>query len=188
MWTPVTIAAPGTEPISVATAKAQTRIGGTDEDALVALYIAAARDHVERYCGVRFAARTNVTLMCESFADFEQLPEAPVASVSSITYVDTDGATQILSTAVYEVRNEGLDCSIVLKYGQSWPAIRAGSRISVVCTIGSATVPGAVTAALLLMFGHLYANREAVAVAQSVAAIELPMGVTELLVNFRRFT
>lgn len=186
MWYPVTIAAPATEPISVANAKAHARIDGNDEDTLIPFYIAAARDHVELYCGVRFAARNGVVLQCESFDDFERLPEGPVSTVSGITYVDTEGATQTLSTDVYEVRNTGLDASIVLKYNQTWPSIQPGSLISVTANIGSATVPGAVTAALLLMFGHLYANREAVSLGAGVVAVELPMAVSDLLSNHRR--
>lgn len=187
MWNPVTVAAPATEPVSVANAKAHARIDGTDEDTLIPFYIAAARDHVELYCGVRFAERTGVALKCESFDDFAILPEAPVTAVTAITYIDTEGATQTLSTDVYEVRNQGLDCSIVLKYNQVWPSIQAGSRITVTVTIGSATVPGAVTAALLLMFGHLYANREAVSVGAGVVAVEMPMAVADLLSNHRRY-
>jgi uncharacterized phiE125 gp8 family phage protein len=187
MWSQVTIAAPATEPIEAATAKAHARIDGTDEDALVALYIAAARDHVERYCGVRLAARTGVALLADSFYDFDLLPEAPVSAISGITYIDTDGATQTLSTDVYAVRNEGLDCSIVLKYNQTWPPIQFGSRITVTVNIGSATVPSAVTAALLLMFGHLYANRESVSVGAGIVATEMPMAVADLLVNHRRY-
>ena len=187
MWNPVTVAAPATEPVSVANAKAHARIDGTDEDTLIPFYIAAARDHVELYCGVRFAERTGVALKAESFDDFAILPEAPVTAVTGITYIDTEGATQTLSTDVYEVRNQGLDCSIVLKYNQVWPSIQAGSRITVTATIGSATVPGSVTAALLLMFAHLYANREAVSVGAGVVAVQMPMAVADLLSNYRRY-
>jgi uncharacterized phiE125 gp8 family phage protein len=187
MWSPASVSAPATEPISAVNAKAHARIDGTDEDTLVALYIAAARDHVERYCGVRFAERTAVAIKCGSWADFIQLPEAPVASVSGITYIDTEGATQTLSTDVYEVRADGLDCSIVLKYNQVWPSIQLGSRITVTATIGSATVPGAVTAAMLMLFGHLFANRESVSVGAGIVAVEMPMAVADLLANYRRF-
>lgn len=187
MWSPVTIAAPATEPISVANAKAHARIDGTDEDTLIPVYIAAARDHVELYCGVRFAQRTGVALKCDSFDDLARLPEAPVTAVSGITYIDTDGATQTLSTDVYELRDNGIEASVVLKYNQVWPAIQAGSRITVTATIGSATVPGAVTSALLLLFGHLYANREAVSVGAGIVATEVPMAVTDLLSNYRRY-
>lgn len=183
MWSPVTIAAPVTEPISVVNAKAHARIDGADEDTLIALYIAAARDHVELYCGVRFAERTGVALKCDSFDDLARLPEAPVSAVSGISYIDTEGVTQTLSTDVYEFRNDGLEASVVLKYNQVWPAIQSGSRITVTATVGSATVPGAVTSALLLMFGHLYANREAAGDPIS----ELPLSVSDLLSNYRRF-
>lgn len=184
MWSAVNIPDPTSEPITVSTAKAHAHIDGSDEDALVSLYIAAARSHAEEYCGVRFALRANVVLLCDSFADFARLPEAPVSAVSSITYIDTNGALQTLSSAVYEVRKEGLDCSIVLKSGQSWPSIQDGSRISVTATIGYAAPPSGVIAAMLMLFAHLHKNRAA---ASETPAMEVPIAITDLLVNHRRY-
>lgn len=47
-------------------------------------------------------------------------------------------------------------------------------------------VNGRIRAGILLMIGHLYANAEAVIVDQGVQALELPLGVTNLLFNDRR--
>ncbi|OZI23614.1 hypothetical protein CAL26_09235 [Bordetella genomosp. 9] len=46
-------------------------------------------------------------------------------------------------------------------------------------------VTGAVKAAILLILGHLYRNREDVLAEQSATAIELPMGSRALLQPFR---
>ncbi len=110
---------------------------------------AAARSHVEAYCGTRLASQT-VSIKCDGFSDFVRLSESPVQSVSSVSYVDASGATQTLSADVYELRSDGLEAAIVLKYGQAWPSIRQGSRITVTVVVGYAAVPPAIVHAMLL--------------------------------------
>lgn len=184
MWYAATVAAPGTEPVTLAAAKAQFRGESTDEDTLVQSWIAAARAHLENRCGVRFASRTGVELKCDSFADFSTLPEAPVTAVASITYVDTEGATQTLAGTVYEARLEGIEPHIVLKYNQTWPAIQSGSRITVTATIGYATVPEEIVHAMNLIIAHWDMNREA---ASETSVQQIPLGVDALIENHRRF-
>lgn len=185
MWYPATVAAPTTEPVTLAQAKAQCRIEGadTDSDLVLNQLIAAARAHVEAYCGVRFAARDNVALLCDGFEELARLPEAPVASVASISYVDTDGASQTLASSVYELRADGIEAAIVLKYNQTWPAIRPGSRITVTGTIGAAPT-ASVFHAMVMLIAHWFENREAVNIGDSVTPMS--MAVEALLSNHRR--
>jgi uncharacterized phiE125 gp8 family phage protein len=182
MWYPhaVTIA-PVSEPITLALAKAQCRVEGADEDDLIGGYVAAARSHVEAYCNSALVSRT-VTVKCDAFCDFERFPLGPLASVSSVAYIDTDGAIQTLDAAVYEVRNDGLDAAIVLKYDQSWPSIRNGSRITVTGVLGYADIPDDIIHAILLLVAHWYQNREAV----GEEIVIVPMGVDALLCNHRK--
>jgi len=180
MWYPATVAAPGTEPVTPAQAKAQCRILSSDTsfDTEITRLITAARSFVEAYCGVRFAQRTGIALKCDSFADFARLPEAPVSAVA-VTYVDTDGATQTLATTVYELRGDELETAVVLKYGQAWPAIQAGSRITATATLGYATAPEPVAHAMLLHIADSFAQREN-------AKVEEWSALDVLLFNFRR--
>lgn len=186
MWYPATITVPAaTEPVSIAEARLQCSIE-TDEtefDDLLNRLIAAARGHVESYCATRFASQT-VAVKCDAFADMARLAEAPVNSVTSIVYVDTAGADQTLLTDVYELRSDGLEASIVLKYGQAWPSIRPGSRITLTAVVGTASVPAAVKHAMLMLLAHWTKTREAVVTGE--AAIETPIGVADLLCNHRR--
>ncbi len=182
MWYPhaVTIA-PANEPVTLALAKAQCRVEDTNEDDLIGGYVAAARAHVEAYCNTPLVSRT-ITVKCDSFCDFATFPLGPMASVSSVAYVDTDGATQTLAGTVYELRNDGLDVSLVLKYDQSWPAIQSGSRITVTGVAGYAAIPDDVSHAILLLIAHWYQNREAV----GDGVVILPMGIDALLCNHRK--
>jgi uncharacterized phiE125 gp8 family phage protein len=184
MWYPATItSAPASEPVTLDQVKAQSRIETTDEDTYLAGLIAAARAHVESVCGIAVITQTRAA-KCDAFADLETLPFAPVASVSSVTYVDIAGATQTLSASVYEARADGLSASIVLKSGQAWPTIQTGSRITVTAVVGTAAAPDEIRHAILMLTAHWFMNREAVG-QNNVAP--LPMAVDALLANWRRF-
>lgn len=160
MWYPATITvAAAAEPVTSTEVKAWTEIDFTDDDTIITLLIAGARAFVEKYCGVRMASQT-VSVKCDSFDDMARFPEGPVTSITSITYVDAAGASQTLSTDIYELRADGIEAAIVLKYGQVWPAIQVGSRITVVAVVGHATVPANVKLAILLYIAGGYADRE----------------------------
>jgi len=160
MWYPhaVTVAA-ASEPITIEQARAQTRYDSAANDTALTIYIASARAHVEAYCGTPLVSRT-VTVKCDSFDDFASFPVLPLTSISSIAYLDTAGASQTLSTDVYEVRTDGLTASIALKYGQSWPSIRDGSRITVTAVAGYASIPDDIKHALLLLVAQGDSERE----------------------------
>jgi uncharacterized phiE125 gp8 family phage protein len=159
MWYPSTVTvAPSTEPVTLDEVKAQCRIDADDEDELLTRLIKTARSHVERYCNARWAEQT-VVCQCDGFSDFARLPEAPLKSITSITYVDPAGETQTLDEAVYEPHKDGLEPSIGLKSGQSWPVILTGSRITVTAAFGG-DVPEAVHHAMLVFVDSAYHARE----------------------------
>lgn len=161
MWYPATVTtAAASEPVSIEEAKRYVRaLDFDDDDAQISAFISAARDHIEKYCNTRFATQT-VTVKCDSFNDFARLSEAPVSSITSITYVDGSGATQTLADTVYELRGDGLEASINLKYAQNWPAIQNKSRITVTAVVGYGECPPAVKQAMLLWLAEVYLNRE----------------------------
>jgi uncharacterized phiE125 gp8 family phage protein len=160
MWYPATITAvAASEPVTAAEVKAQTEVDFADDDTLITLLIAGARAFTEKYCGTRLGTQT-VSVKCDCFGDFKKFAEAPVQSITSISYVDSDGATQTLAASVYELRSDGLEVSIALKYGQVWPVTQSGSRITVIAVVGYTAVPDDVKRALLLYIAGGYANRE----------------------------
>jgi uncharacterized phiE125 gp8 family phage protein len=185
MWYPLTVSeAPEAEPVAVDDVKQQCRIDHSDDDGYLAKLIERARSHTEMYCGTRLATQT-VVANCDGFADLVRLPFGPVQSIESITYVDSDGAIRTLPTDVYEPRVDGLDSAIVLKFGQGWPAIRAGSRIAVTAGVGYEDLPPAIEHALLMLIGDWYANRDAVPGDLGGRPVVVPMGYDDLLANFR---
>jgi uncharacterized phiE125 gp8 family phage protein len=111
------------------------------------------------------------------------VPRPPLASVTSITYVDGAGATQTLSLSVYTVDTSEEPGRIRLAYGQSWPSIRdqrAAVTVRYVCGYGGpGSVPEAAKAALKLYVGHLYENRE-VAITGTIIT-QVPMAFRSLI-------
>jgi len=189
MWRPpVVTVAPPAEPLSTPNAIAHCRApdDGTD-DTVIAACVASARAHVESVTGTRMVTQT-VSMKTDCWADLANLPMAPVQSVSSISYVDTEGNVQTLSTDVYETRLEILEPAVVLKWNQTWPTIRAGSQITVTAVVGygsAGSQPPECLHAIRLIVGDFYAQRESVA---DDAMISAPLAATvdALLCNHRK--
>jgi len=189
------VTAPDSDPVSVAEAKRQVRreLSFTDDDKYLKGLIAAARDTVESDTGRQLLTATYQlrldTWPCEAI----DLPKPPLVSVSSITYLDTAGATQTLATSVYVVSAPTGPTAdrgrIALAYGQAWPTLRGQmNAITVAFTAGygdATAVPPALKAAMLLLIGHWYQHRESVVTGMSSKEIEL--AYTALVKRFRTY-
>lgn len=188
---------PSVEPITLADAKLHLRVIDASEDSLIGVFIAAARQHVEEYTQRRLINQTwSVTF--DGFtmpaacvygsvaANWLELPFAPASSITGVTYVDGNGVTQTLAPATYSL-DAGSSIPRLLNLG-AWPSTKQTSNAvaaTVVFGYGATPedVPAAIRAAMLLLLGNWYANREAVV--DSRAATELPMGVAALLAPYR---
>ena len=174
-------------PVTVAEAQAHCRVEG--EDTYLTALITAATAHVERMLDISLLSRS-WRLSLDAFTDAIELRRGPVTSVTSVTYYDTLGNLQTLSTAVYTVDLTSKPQWIVRTQGQSWPSLLDavnGVRIDYVS--GYATFPAEYTDlkhAILLLVGHWYANREAVNPGNM--ASEVPLAFTALMDPFRRLT
>lgn len=179
MWYPLKVTAPATaEPVTLDEVKRRLRVTWDDEDIDVGLMIASARDHAEKYCGILFAPQT-VEIKCDCWSDLARLPIAPVASVTSIKYVDTAGAEQTVAADIYEPRLDGLEAGVVLAYGKQWPVIQTASRITVTAVAGYDEAPPAVKHAILLYIADAFEQREN-------AKLEDWSAFDALLCNYRR--
>jgi uncharacterized phiE125 gp8 family phage protein len=178
-WLPVTVSIePASEPVTSAEVKAQTRIDGTDSDTWITRAITAARILIEQFTGSKIITQT-VVMKASDWCDLYDLPIAPIASVSSITYLDADGNSQTLSTDIYEAVLVGLETQIRLKINQSWPAIRyCSDAITVTAIAGAASASEVVKQAILVTIAAWYDDRTTTA---------LPEAATNLLSNSRRF-
>lgn len=190
MWTaPVVTVAAASEPLDTVSAVEHLRAQGAGADSEIARLVSAARAYVENYTGTRLITQT-LALRTDDWADLENLQVAPVQSITSISYVDTDGATQTLAGSVYEARLYGLEPSIVLKYDQTWPTIRMGSLITVTAVVGygaAADVPVDLVHALRLLLGDFYQFRETAQADQSGSSYPVAAPVSAILANYRKY-
>lgn len=185
------ITAPAVEPITLAEAQVHLRVDSSDEDDDIEARIIAARIQCENISHRAFVTQTlEVTLDQWPCGDVIQLPRPPLASITSITYIDSDGNSTVMSSSLYFADTASEPGRLALKYGQSWPTVTlrpyAGIAIRYVAGYGlAASVPENYKQAVKLMLGHLYENRESVVVAQGVNIQTLPMGLDALLLTDR---
>lgn len=138
----------------------------TTDDPLIARLIASARHQAEQELQRALITQT-LDLVLDEFprnAPYEiKLP--PLSSVTSIAYVDTDGATQTLAASKYVVDANSKPARIAPAYGESWPSTRTQNNavtVRFVAGYGAATaVPACIKQWMLLAISTLYAQREA---------------------------
>lgn len=164
--------------VDLTLAKAHLRVTHSDEDALIAQYMAAAKAWVERYTAL-VTEETELTQTFLEFGDYLELSRGPVVELTEIAYTDTSGDPQTVTGA----RLQGL---LIYPPTAGWPGTETYSTITVTYDAGYGgynPVPDELTSAQLLLIGHWYANREAVAVGD--AANEIPFAVEALAGPFR---
>lgn len=158
------VTAPATEPVTLAEAKAHLRLEHDLDDTYVTTLIQAARQHAEEVCWRGMISQTwEVVLSAFPSCDSLELPHGALASITSVTYTDTDGDSQTLSTDVYEADTVSVPGRIRLKYGQSWPGSRTqwdAVRIQYVVGWADAdSVPAPLKQAILLLVSQMYEHR-----------------------------
>ena len=175
------VTAPTVEPVSLEEAKAQCRIepSEADDDEFLTDLIAAAREMVEKDSGRAFTRQTR-ELQLDAFpVGVIELPRAPLVSVSSVTYVDEAGASQVLSSALYQVDTRSEPGRVAPAYGTSWPATRdvlGAMRIQYLCgldlTDAAVIVPSAAKHAMKLCIAEWNENRQRAVIGVSVTERE----------------
>lgn len=157
---------PALEPVTVDEVMDQANIDVHDQPELLQGYITAARIMVEKDVARSLMTQT-IKLRMDEFPGFEiMLERPPVQSVSSITYVDTDGTTQTLSSSLYETDLSSEPARVRPAYGRVWPFTRYMSNAVTVTYVAgyssAADVPQTAKLAIKLLASHWYRNREAV--------------------------
>lgn len=123
------VTAPTSEPVSLTELKLHLKVDVTTDDDLIAPIGVAAREYCEAFTQ-RALPRQTWDYKLDAFPCGSEfyLPKAPCISVTSITYVDTNGDSQTLPTSVYDTDlptgTHARAGRIFLKYGQSWPSTR----------------------------------------------------------------
>jgi len=186
------VTAPAVEPVTLTEAKAHLRVDVTDDDTLISSLITSARQYIERAIRRALITQTWRASIDEFPATGEIiLPKPPLQSVTSIQYTDINDSTSTVSSSTYTVDTDSEPGRIVLKYGQTWPssslAVTNPIQITFVAGYGlAADVPAHFKQVILLLVGHWYENREAIAVTGAIPK-EMPLAVKSLIDIDRMF-
>lgn len=179
---------PATEPVTLTEAKLHLKVEHDADDDLIEVWITAAREWAETFTGRSFIT-TTWDLTCDRFpcpGGEIEIPRSPTQSVTSVTYVDVNGDSQVWDAAFYAVDTATEPARLVHDSEQAWPALRSelnAVTVRFVAGYGDADdVPKAIKAAILMLVGHWYEHRESVSVQEHFT---VPMAVESLLYSNR---
>lgn len=187
------ITAPTEYPLTLAEVKAHLRVDHTDEDTIIEAYLAAATAHAEKFTGRALITQT-LELTLDSFYDAQiMIPKPPLQSVTSVKYDDAAGAEQTLVADVDYVVDTASQPGWVVAVDETWPTtIDTINSVRIRFVAGyidntqsppTENVPFDIKAAILLMVGSLYSNRESTVVGVSTALV--PWSTEQLLRQHR---
>lgn len=169
----VVVTPPADTPITVDDAKSHLRVVGSDDDTLISTYISAATAMVENEIGRALMPQT-LKLYLDEFPKSWHgeyycdqpilLQRPPVASVSSLKYIDADGDEQTLSANVdYVVDLYAEVPKIEPAYNMTWASTREQSNAVYAQYIAgyanAAAVPEQIKQAIRLLVCTLYEFR-----------------------------
>ncbi len=182
------------DPLSLIEAKDHLHVTETDQDGLIAGYILAAREFIEGATHLKLITQTLDYTIDDYWPCIYkrwhhrtrvEFPVKPVQSVTSVSYVDSSGATQILAVDQYIFSKDGPVAFIEPVYGVIWPTTRcqtAAITVRFVAGYLPAEVPNQLMQAIRWLVGHQYENREAVSAS---TFNELPFALEAFISPYR---
>lgn len=163
------------EPLISADIQQHARFESDDEDTYIDGLIASARSWAETCTKRQFVTATYrlgmASLFDPTYGSLEQgiwtirIPNPPLQSVSSITYVDGNGSTQTLASSQYIQDTASEPGRITPAYNVTWPTVRH-QRNSVLITFvagygAASAVPEEVKTFIKFAVTTLFEHREA---------------------------
>lgn len=170
------ISGPSSEPVTLAELKAQCRVEHSAEDDLLTAYGIAARQQCESILERALITQTWARMLdCFPWSEIE-LGKPPVQAITSITYVDTAGATQTLSSSAYVLDPTGEEPGFVLPvFGYVWPpTLDTAGAVTITFTCGygaAAAVPDAIKTWIRMRVATLYRFRESIGAGLSMQEV-----------------
>lgn len=162
------VTAPTESLVSLAEAKAHLRVAHLAEDALIQSLIDAAHDALDGYEGMLGRALAPQTWRLrwacpELRRGIIRLPLIPFVSVTTFAFDDENDAPQTLPSTQFKVRTADGFGQIEQALNAVWPTMRE-LRIDYLVGVSPTSDPNRtarIRAAMLLMIGDWYSNRDA---------------------------
>lgn len=181
----IVVTPPATEPVTLAEAKAHLRVTYGLEDALITSLIAAARAYIENWCDRALITQVWKATR-DAFCPEIRLTGGVVTAIQSVKYIDADGVEQTLDSSAYVADLDSVPARIWPAVGSSWPTTAAQpGAVRIQYAVGyadAAAVPAPIKAALLLVLGDLFENRQG----QQAETLVENAAVSSLLWPYRR--
>jgi uncharacterized phiE125 gp8 family phage protein len=179
-----------TDVITLSEAKIHLRILAAvhPDDPYISSLITAAREWCELYTERAIGTQT-LEIALDAFPNaFVLVPS--VQSVTSVKYLDVNNVEQTVTSTDYVLDNYSNPAWLVPAYSKVWPAIYCTANAVKVRFVAGYDVsnpcPQAIIAAMKLMIGHLYENRQEDVLGNTrISFNSLPMGVYALLQPYR---
>jgi uncharacterized phiE125 gp8 family phage protein len=182
---------PDEEPVSLIEAKEHLHITHDEEDAYISGLIVAARVYAEMVSRRAYVTRTYTAVLDRwPYWTRIELPYPPLMAVTEFAYTDDQDVRTVWESNNYWVDAHSEPGRIALRSTATWPSVtlKEINAIEIIYTAGyglASDVPDTYKAAVKLMIGHLYENREAVTTAQGISVVVTPLGLDALLLTDR---
>lgn len=198
----VVVVTPPDPVVTIEEAKRHLKQDSDDDALLIEAYVAAATAHIDGpdgWLGRSIGVQTLDAFLPAFGVVSIALPYPPAIDIIEVSYVGTDGEAHEVDASTYEIAGSLLRAA----WANAWPepAWRgaSGETVRIRYRAGYpprvvegqepvSTVPAPIKAAILLMTGDLYRNRDTTS-ASATAAVSVPMSTTvqNLLSPFRVF-
>ena len=187
----VVFTAAASEPLTIPEVMAHCRIDVNNDDSLLPILISSARAAAEQQLHRYLITQTldayfdgfpryscnNQRYYTDGYPSFLTDGQShsnylillpPLQSVTSISYVDDNGATQTLAADQYLVDSKSTPARITPAYGVSWPTTRIQNGAVIVRFVAgygtASSVPACVKNWMLIRIKTLYENRDQITV------------------------
>jgi uncharacterized phiE125 gp8 family phage protein len=178
-------------PITLEEAKEHLRVTDTNSDSYIQGLIAMVAEQVEAQTG-RTLITTQYTWKLDGFPCeyMMYVPKPPLQSISSITYIDTDGSTDTWGSTYYSVDNTSIPARLYPAYQETWPiTLNVPNAVTITYVAGSSYlggVPEGLKHAMKFLIAHYWSNRqESVTAAALVTSVNTPKASDWLLAKYQ---
>ena len=155
------VKAPANKIVTLSEAKAHLRVTDTDEDDLIETFIGGACNLVEQKTNRSYVPRSYRVDM-SGFQDSVDLYGVPLNEITSVQYYDSDNALQTVTSTDYSISQT--DGKLIFNSDYSFPSVYGrhdAVQITYVAGYDMLSIPDAAKAAVLLIVGDMFENREA---------------------------
>lgn len=162
-------------------------------DPMIGRFITTARQMAEQHLK-RYLITQTVDAYFDDFVSNRTIYLPPLASVTSIKYIDTDGVEQTLSASNYLVDAVSRPAQIEEAYGMSWPSVRSQRNAVVVRFVAgygdaATDVPACIKDWMLFHINTMWETRTQFTISTGRAALtQIPNDYIDAMLDPERVT